>query len=39
MARTLVDIHPHVISQDDSKYPKAPLGGVQSAWSEQRPVD
>jgi predicted TIM-barrel fold metal-dependent hydrolase len=34
-----VDIHPHVISQDDSKYPKAPLGGVQSTWSKQRPVD
>ena len=29
MARTLVDIHPHVISSDESKYPKAPLGGVQ----------
>jgi predicted TIM-barrel fold metal-dependent hydrolase len=39
MARTLVDIHPHVISEDDSKYPKAPLGGVQSAWSRERPAD
>jgi len=39
MTRTLVDIHPHVISQDDSKYPKAPLGGVQSKWSQERPVD
>jgi predicted TIM-barrel fold metal-dependent hydrolase len=39
MPRTLVDIHPHVISSDDAKYPKAPLGGVQSKWSQQRPVD
>lgn len=39
MTRTLVDIHPHVISRDDSKYPKAPLGGVQSTWSQERPVD
>ena len=39
MTRTLVDIHPHVISPDESKYPKAPLGGVQSKWSQERPID
>lgn len=39
MTRALVDIHPHVISSDDAKYPKAPLGGVQSKWSQERPVD
>lgn len=39
MTRTLVDIHPHVISPDESKYPKAPLGGTQSTWSKERPVD
>lgn len=39
MARTLIDIHPHVISPDDEKYPKAPLGGVRSTWSIERPVD
>jgi predicted TIM-barrel fold metal-dependent hydrolase len=39
MTRTLVDIHPHVISGDNVKYPKAPLGGTQSTWSQERPVD
>jgi L-fuconolactonase len=39
MTRTLVDIHPHVISPDEAKYPKAPLGGIQSDWSRERPVD
>jgi L-fuconolactonase len=39
MTRILVDIHPHVISPDSAKYPKAPLGGVQSKWSQERPVD
>lgn len=38
MTRALVDIHPHVISSDDARYPKAPLGGVQSTWSQERPV-
>ena len=35
----IVDIHPHVISHDTERYPLAPLGGKQSAWSEQRPAD
>ena len=34
----VIDIHPHVISTDTTRYPRAPLGGHQSAWSEARPV-
>jgi predicted TIM-barrel fold metal-dependent hydrolase len=34
-----VDIHPHVIAQDARRYPFAPLGGKQSDWSRERPVD
>ena len=34
----VVDIHPHVISGDTTRYPRAPLGGHQSAWSQERPV-
>jgi predicted TIM-barrel fold metal-dependent hydrolase len=33
-----VDIHPHVISNDDARYPRDPLFGVQSEWSRERPV-
>ncbi|MGD9902117.1 MAG: amidohydrolase [Vicinamibacterales bacterium] len=35
---TVVDIHPHVISDDDVSYPRAPLFGKQSTWSQERPV-
>jgi predicted TIM-barrel fold metal-dependent hydrolase len=35
---TIIDIHPHVISADTRKYPRAPLGGHQSDWSRDRPV-
>lgn len=38
MADQLIDIHPHVISDDDEKYPKNPLGGVRSKWSQERPA-
>jgi L-fuconolactonase len=34
----IIDIHPHVISTDTVKYPRAPLGGHQSDWSRERPV-
>jgi len=34
-----VDIHPHVIASDARRYPFAPLGGKQSDWSRERPVD
>ncbi len=30
-----VDIHPHIISPDTGKYPRAPLGGSQSKWSSE----
>ena len=33
-----IDIHPHVIAQDEQRYPRAPLGGKQSDWSRERPV-
>jgi L-fuconolactonase len=38
MAMRTIDIHPHVISRDDAHYPRAPLFGVQSDWSRERPV-
>jgi predicted TIM-barrel fold metal-dependent hydrolase len=34
----VVDVHPHVISRDEVRYPRAPLGGKQSDWSAERPV-
>ena len=33
-----IDIHPHVIANDEKRYPLAPLGGHQSDWSRTRPV-
>jgi len=36
---SVVDIHPHVIAGDTRRYPFAPLGGKQSDWSRERPVD
>jgi L-fuconolactonase len=33
-----VDIHPHIISDDESKYPLAPLFGKRSDWSQERPT-
>ncbi len=38
MPTTLIDIHPHIISRDDKRYPRSPLGGKQSDWSANRPV-
>ena len=35
---SFIDIHPHIIADDDSKYPRNPLFGVQSDWSRERPV-
>jgi L-fuconolactonase len=34
----VIDIHPHVISTDTQRYPRAPIGGHQSTWSRDRPV-
>ncbi|GGS60684.1 amidohydrolase family protein [Streptomyces griseoviridis] len=33
-----VDAHCHIISEDLSAYPKAPIGGKQSEWAATRPV-
>lgn len=38
MPTTIIDIHPHVISTDEKKYPRNPLGGKQSVWSQERPT-
>jgi L-fuconolactonase len=37
-ARPMIDTHAHVISTDERRYPRAPLGGKQSDWSRERPV-
>jgi predicted TIM-barrel fold metal-dependent hydrolase len=34
----IIDIHPHIVSPDIKRYPLAPLGGTQSAWSSERPT-
>jgi predicted TIM-barrel fold metal-dependent hydrolase len=39
MAAKIVDIHPHIISKDTQRYPITPLGGKQSVWSKERPID
>jgi predicted TIM-barrel fold metal-dependent hydrolase len=38
LSETLIDIHPHVISPDTARYPRAPLGGILSDWARDRPV-
>jgi L-fuconolactonase len=38
MPAKTIDIHPHVIADDDARYPRDPLGGHQSEWSRTRPV-
>ena len=35
----IIDTHLHAISPDSISYPKAPIGGHQSDWSQKRPVD
>jgi L-fuconolactonase len=35
---SIVDIHPHVIATDTTRYPLDPLGGTQSTWSRERPT-
>ena len=37
MTPPIVDIHPHVISDDEKRYPPAPLFGKRSDWSQERP--
>lgn len=38
MGQTIIDIHPHVISPDEVRYPRAPLGGILSDWARDRPI-
>jgi L-fuconolactonase len=37
LSSSFVDIHPHVISDDEGRYPPAPLFGKRSDWSQERP--
>ena len=34
----IIDIHPHVISPDTTRYPVDPIGGMQSNWSAKHPL-
>jgi predicted TIM-barrel fold metal-dependent hydrolase len=38
MTYQIVDIHPHIISDDEQVYPPAPLFGKRSEWSQERPT-
>lgn len=35
----IVDMHSHVIADDPLRFPLAPMGGKQSDWSRERPVN
>lgn len=35
----VVDTHCHVIAADTNRYPLQPMGGKQSDWSRERPID
>ena len=39
MSAVFIDIHPHIISEDLTRYPRVPLFGKQSDWSRERPVN
>ena len=36
MPGPIVDIHPHIVSPDTTRYPATPLFGIQSDWSKER---
>lgn len=38
MASKIIDVHPHIISNDDKRYPITPIGGKRSKWSAERPI-
>jgi L-fuconolactonase len=38
MQTKIVDIHPHIMSNDTERYPVTPLGGKRSEWSKKRHV-
>lgn len=37
MNQQIIDIHPHIISDDEGRYPPSPLFGKRSEWSKERP--
>lgn len=39
MTQVVVDIHPHIVSENTDRYPITPLGGKRSNWSHERSVD
>lgn len=39
MGQPLIDTHTHVIATDSERYPTGPVGGRQSQWSLDHPVD
>ena len=39
MPTETIDLHGHVIAPDADAYPLNPMGGKQSDWSRERPVD
>ncbi|MBZ9653731.1 amidohydrolase family protein [Phyllobacterium lublinensis] len=34
----IVDIHPHIVSADEARYPVTPIGGKRSDWSHERSI-
>jgi predicted TIM-barrel fold metal-dependent hydrolase len=38
MTHRVIDIHPHIITTDTASYPRAPLHGKPSTWSQERPT-
>ena len=38
MRQVIVDIHPHIVSEDTVRYPITPIGGKRSDWSHERSV-
>ena len=38
MPQKVHDIHPHIISDDESLYPRSPIGGLQSDWARDHNV-
>ena len=39
MGNAIIDSHTHVIATDNERYPTGPIGGRQSDWSIEHPVD
>jgi L-fuconolactonase len=36
MPSKIIDIHPHIVSEDTVRYPVTPIGGTRSEWSKER---